>query len=148
VDDHEANQKRVIWRQDPSLRMQVVYWIISSATFELHAEKVDPKQQGVVPSTTATTTTTMDLNSSKKLVRLPELDPSVFPLGFSTGDEQVDHILTILRMDLLHQIEQEQQQYNQLLADSMLLETSSSSRRDKEPKTMSTKKSSRQREQR
>jgi hypothetical protein len=141
VDDHEANQKRVIWRQDPSLRMQVVYWIISSATFELHAEKVDPKQQGVVYSTT-TSITTMDL------VRLPELDPSVFPLGFSTGDEQVDHILTILRMDLLHQIEQEQQQYNQLLADSILLETSSSSRRDKEPKTMSTKKSSRQREQR
>jgi hypothetical protein len=60
----------------------------------------------------------MEMDSAKKLVRLPVLDPSIFPFGFSTGNDKVDHILIILRMNLLHQIEQEQQQYNHLLADS------------------------------
>jgi hypothetical protein len=150
----EANPKGVMpWRQDPSLRMRVVHWIISCAAFELPAEKLDPKQQQVVvvPSTT-TSTTTMEMTSSKKPVLLPKLDPSVFPLGFTTGDDQVNHILILLRMNLLHQIDQEQQQYNQLLADSILLETSGSSRssssrhRDKELKTMATKKLGRERE--
>lgn len=115
----------VAWRQDPSLRLRVVYWIISCATSELHAElsKPKPKPKEQVHATA------MERTPAK--LRLPELDPSAFPLGFSTGDDQVDHILILLRMNLLHEVEQEQQQYNQLLANS-ILETS----RDKETKTM------------
>jgi hypothetical protein len=137
------------WRHDPSLRSRVVYWIISCATSELHAEKLHPNEQvGVVTATPTTPMETEIIPATKQLL-LPELDPSVFPLGFSTGDNQVDQLLVLLQMNLLQQVEQEQQQYNQLLADSIiLLETNNDCRDNKKHQSkqiMSRKKSGRQR---
>lgn len=134
----EANNGVLAWHRDPSLRIRVVYWIVSCATSELNAEKLDPKEEQVV-----VTVGKEPKPTPVKLILPPELDldldPNAFPLGFSTGDNQVDHILILLRMNFLNEIELEQRQYNQLLADS-ILETS----RDKQSKTTS-KKSGRQR---
>jgi hypothetical protein len=139
-----TNGGKAYWRQDPSLRRRVVYWIISCATSELYTEKLDPKEQvAAAAAAVAPAVNPMERTpATKKLVLLPELDPSVFPLGFSTGDNQVDQLLIILRMNFLQQVEQEQHQYNQLLADSIL--EMSNSRDKRQAKTMS-KKSGRQR---
>ena len=114
------------WRTEPQLRIRVVYWLISCATSEAYADRRITTTTTTTPTTTTTTTTTNNDNRNKEVAKLspstisiPSFDPKAFPLGFSTGDDMVDRALTLLRMDLLYHLEQEQEAYNRLLVEEI-----------------------------
>jgi RNA transcription, translation and transport factor protein len=121
------------WRHSPSHRQRIVHWLIACAISEVFGDFLQKAPKAslssvmtsqkepvascatitIAPSSFETTTSpTRTCNSPPELAELAD-----FPLGFSTGDEEVDHILTILRMKLLVQLEKDQQQVNELVAE-------------------------------
>jgi RNA transcription, translation and transport factor protein len=107
------------WRYSASHRNRVVHWLISCATseafgdddFETMNTEKERLPEGSTQQLTSTnhhppelsTTITASKENSNK---------NPFSLGFSTGDDEVDHILTILRMKLLIQLEEDQKKIN------------------------------------
>jgi hypothetical protein len=92
------------WREVPKLRIRVVYWLMSCAISEAYAEEQEEATNQEVSTNSGTGDTI-----------IPEKVDD-FPLGFSTGDLQVDRVLTVLRMEFLLEIEQEQKAQNEFLA--------------------------------
>jgi hypothetical protein len=94
------------WRYDAERRVRVVYWLVSCAISEAyhdtensevgHADKVDSEDV------------------------VPEWSQKDFPLGFSTGDDQIDRILTILRFQFLLQLQDEQARLDAVVTELQL----------------------------
>lgn len=88
------------WRYSSWHRTRVVNWLISCATSEAFGDISEQSQTESTPT--------------------PNVDQSAlenpFPLGFSTGDLEVDSILTQLRMKLLIQLEEDQKVINAAVA--------------------------------
>lgn len=89
------------WRYSSSHRIRVVNWLLSCATSEAFGDIGDETD-----STKENTTTQDGGNTETTITEKP------FSLGFSTGDKEVDHILTLLRMKLLIQLEEDQKAIN------------------------------------
>jgi hypothetical protein len=100
------------WREVPNLRIRVVYWLLSSAISEAYVEAPQPDES---PTTTSSKHPVVVTAATSMI---PEKVDD-FPLGFSTGDLQVDRALTVLRMQFLSKLEQEQTEQNELLAKKM-----------------------------
>jgi hypothetical protein len=111
------------WRQSSELRVRIVYWLIACATSEAFGDQLsknsqpkepeqinksaDTNEQSNRPSTTREETTTYSGQ---------EQAWKQFPLGFSTGDEAINRTLSILRMKLLIQLENEQKEINHVIS--------------------------------
>jgi len=100
-----GNKKEGIsWRHEKPLRSRVIHWLFSIATLELYGDRfIVNKDTTTAPSSNTNSLEALDNSTS-------------FPLGFSTGDESVDRILTVLRMNLLLDLEREQQVINESIA--------------------------------
>lgn len=91
------------WRHDTMRRVRVVYWLISCAVSEAYGETINSE---VKPDSKADSVETNIM-----------LNPKDFPLGFKTGDEQVDRLLTILRLRFLMQLQDEQARLDGIVSD-------------------------------
>ena len=90
-----------VWRTCRALRGRIVYWLISCAVSESYAENVEEDD----PDRT---------NGAQSILEGTQLDS--LALGFTTGDDAVDRILKLVRMQNLLGIEQQQRRQNDLLA--------------------------------
>ena len=84
-----------------------MYWLLSCAISEAY---VEDKETPTEDSSTLPT-------QSEPMILPEKVDD--FPLGFSTGDALVDRALTVLRMQFLLEIEKEQQEQNEVLAQKI-----------------------------
>lgn len=98
------------WRNNPALRVRMVHWLLSCAISERFSEQTDKNRPSL--------TTSEDLLPSKL---------QDFHLGFSSGDSKVDDILKLVRMQYLADLEDEQEEQNQVLANLFQRTTSTSS---------------------
>ena len=89
------------WYADPQQRYRVLHWLVSCALQEVSADQ-----------TAAVTTDTPSRKATAAATTTDSLDTAAFPLGFSTGDSEVDRVLTILRMQLVASMQREQQAIN------------------------------------
>lgn len=76
------------WRHDTQQRTRVMYWILATATSEAYNDRMEST---------------------------PKWNSNNFPLGLATGDDEVDRILTVLRMKYLLQLRQEQDEINECI---------------------------------
>ena len=118
------------WHKDSARRVRVIFWLLSVATAEAYgdafvASSIDgkqsssaPAQDTPIPENYKRKAREPDLSALKNISQsdLASLQNYDFALGFSTGDPQVDGMLTLLRMTLLLDLEQEQQYVNQRIA--------------------------------
>jgi hypothetical protein len=121
------------WQLNPALRIRVIFWLLSVATSELYGDAFlnegeamdddddDDDAPSHSPNTPEPSTKSNESNANFSLEHVSEsdlaaLDTTRFPLGFTTGDNQVDGILTLLRMNMLLKLEQEQQYVNHRIA--------------------------------
>ena len=95
------------WREVPKLRVRVVYWLVSCAISEAYAEHQNEEEANINEK--------KPTNGGTLHTLIPE-KVNDFPLGFSTGDLEVDRALTVLRMQFLLEIEGEQKAQNEFLA--------------------------------
>ena len=99
------------WRYSPSHRIRVVHWMLSCAASEVFGD--------VAGDSTSAPEVVQNSRIDQSTIADP-VPPSCgapishdkFPLGFSTGDSEVDDVLTNLRMKLLIQLEHDQKEVN------------------------------------
>ena len=125
-----GSEKVACWRSSASHRIRVVHWMLACGTSEVFGdadggdapaseETQSPSsiKQPVVrvspPPTAAPAKTTTSTQTPTGSTRV---SPENFPLGFSTGDAEVDRILTTLRMKLLIQLENDQKKVNSTIS--------------------------------
>lgn len=122
-DGHNHGEEQ-LWHTDASKRWRVLHWIVTCALQEAYNDTSNddetnphPFATTTVTATTITTdtalnsTTTTNSNNNESLAdSLSVIIPSSqsFPLGFSTGDPQVDEIVTVLRMQFIAEMQDEQ----------------------------------------
>lgn len=97
------------WREDLALRRRVIYWLVVCATTEVYGDEVGEEQPQDLDLSTAT-----------------DADAADLALGFTTGDNVVDGILKLARMHLLLDLEQEQDEINQSIAELQRLSVTES----------------------
>ena len=105
--ENYLNDSQGSWRRSPKQRTWIVYWLLSCAISEAY---VEDKETPTEDSSTLPT-------QSEPMILPEKVDD--FPLGFSTGDALVDRALTVLRMQFLLEIEKEQQEQNEVLAQKI-----------------------------
>lgn len=100
------------WRYSSSHRQKVVCWLISNATSEAFGDIASQQTADSSPiAPVADETNEVESGESKEAEGSSQENP--FPLGFSTGDDKVDHIVSLLRMKLLIQLEEDQKAVNE-----------------------------------
>lgn len=118
------------WRQSSELRVRIVYWLIACATSEAFGDQLSENSQPKEPEQIAKQNKSEDINqqsnqpsTTREETKTPQTVNSgqaqawkQFPLGFSTGDEEIDRTLSILRMKLLIQLENEQKEINDAIS--------------------------------
>ena len=118
------------WHKDPARRVRVIAWLLSVATAEAYGDVFlasstgEPaRQDQPIPDSNKRKAREPDLSALKDISEsdLATLQNYDFPLGFSMGDPQVDGMLTLLRMNLLLDLEHEQQGVNQRIAQLQTL---------------------------
>lgn len=94
------------WYTVPQQRYRVLHWIASCALQEV------ARDQRIATSQT---------NSGMPPV--DSINAKAFPLGFTTGDTEVDGVLRILRMQLVASMNEQQRQINQAVMESVQPDT-------------------------
>lgn len=103
--------------------MRVINWMMACATSEAFDDMSDGQQRAICSEPATTSPTAIDeatLQSPSKgesTAGSLKQDLSKFPLGLSTGDEQVDYVLSILRMKLLISLENDQKRINEAISE-------------------------------
>jgi hypothetical protein len=118
------------WQRNETQRVRVIFWLLSVATNEAYGDAflntTGTQDSHTIPTTSASSKSACmkrkmhepDMTALKTISEtdLASLQNYEFPLGFSTGDNQVDGVLTLLRMNLLLDLEREQQVINRRIA--------------------------------
>jgi len=113
------------WRRS-SHRIRVVHWMLAVATSEAYNETGEPSSESDQKSSSVPVSEDTKVSSINSSVKSTESCSSVsdkehlsklFPLGFSTGDEEVDDVLTKLRLEMLIQLEHDQLEVNSIVAE-------------------------------
>mmetsp|Transcript_20734 Transcript_20734/g.30541 ORF Transcript_20734/g.30541 Transcript_20734/m.30541 type:complete len:286 (-) Transcript_20734:255-1112(-) len=111
------------WRYDRFKRPRLIYWIVSCAVSQQYEDSVDhlsivehvevkeEKQPSALPATEKKTSS----NEQE-----PQWKEETFPLGFTTNDEEVDKILTMIRMKYVLNLRNAQNEMNQAIAKKLL----------------------------
>lgn len=106
------------WRTNLQSRGRIVFWVVSSAISELHADQrpMDDNSDKLSSQTEkeADACTNADLNNII-------IDKDSFPLGFSTDDAGMDGILMALRMKHLLDLRHVQDKVNERVAEMQKL---------------------------
>lgn len=111
------------WQNNAALRVRVLFFLLSVAMSEAYGDAFidDPPPSATEPDSMPNNLrmvdyTNYDAISSISESDLDQIQSDEFPLGFSSGDSQVDRLLVVLRMNLLLDLENEQQFVNQRIA--------------------------------
>lgn len=102
----------VPWRHDPSKRVKVVHWLVNSAVSEAFGDARD-KREGKKDILSAGSVMSKKSDAAQTF----SLAPGAFPLGFTTNDEDVDQIATVMRMRYVLSQRSKQDNVNQCVSD-------------------------------
>jgi len=108
------------WRTDKCLRVRVVNWLLACATSEMYGDTflhANPESQD---SKTGPDATRQQVPPGGDNQGPKPFSKDRFPLGFSTGDNQVDEALVLIRMRLLYDLETTQRAINTVIAEQQL----------------------------
>jgi hypothetical protein len=103
------------WYRNPAQHWRVIQWLISAALQEVYSDCVLQQQP------THDTASTVEHETERTVPPATSQTETLetFPLGFATGDDDVDLVLIVLRMKLVVELEDEQRAINAAIAAAM-----------------------------
>uniref|UniRef100_A0A7S1Z4D1 Uncharacterized protein n=1 Tax=Trieres chinensis TaxID=1514140 RepID=A0A7S1Z4D1_TRICV len=115
------------WGDDQRQRIAVINWLVSCAISEVYGDSKD-ELNGTFQAKESEKDGTIEEVPPTTESGTASLDTASFPLGFTTNDEDVDHIVTALRMHYLLELRAEQDQVNECIAKMQNVTVSNESR--------------------